>query len=690
MKKGIFFALGFLMHVTTMQIYTEQLLTITQEHQKQLDGIRAKSLSIGGQTEIINKLFTEKLFSAKGDSILDIKSLEEIDLYGKPQVATKLFGTVQTLIGQSARYDVITHPTVDQQTLIERQAAINKLAASPALLLKCQYLLKTVNTHLQDLLSLWEPKNEIVEKAIQQLYFSSGYLEWLNKSPAALEAKRQVSHIYSSLGFIHPLTILNMGDIISKYLYMLYLNKNWDTLAPEYINNLANAGITEKPKVPNIKNFLANFPIEVVKVSAHNFKRTHNPFRSKNSKLADLTLGDQIALYKQTNAVQRIGLILAWLATGYFDYVWILKSKAAYQEMVFRENISDAIHKKMSSIAQLISAFRELTNTCIRHPELGKAITTFNGLNDLFTSPEMLSAEMKELMALFDTSTLQEGSQVLSIRGRALAAYKLIDIVKDQFTDALRAIGELDMYTALALKVKNNQLCSATFISNRTPTIKATGLYNPLVKSANAVGQDLLLGSDHGVSNVLLTGPNGCGKSTIMKSVLYSLLSALTFKMAFAKGFELTPIDKIITYFEAKDNIEEGVSTFMAESARLESIEKTVLSLPPSKLVISFVDEGLKGTIEQEGSRLLYKFYDTLSTFSNSMFIGATHFELPTQLEKNTNGSVTNYYLEILETRTGLFKRTYKLLKGRTPWWFENIDLEKRTRFIEWIKQQKN
>ncbi len=275
------------------------------------------------------------------------------------------------------------------------------------------------------------------------------------------------------------------------------------------------------------------------------------------------------------------------------------------------------------------------------------------------------SAQFIKLLGMLDTNTFKGNPSSFSITGRILAAHKLMTIVKDELTATLNAIAELDTYVALAKLYKNqDDTASYSFVEFRksnSPYLQATNFWNPFINPTSVVTNTIELGH-HNVQNVILTGPNTGGKSTVIKALLINILFAQTFGMAAAEQFVMTPFKKINCYLNITDNIAAGVSSFKAEVLRAKELITTFKTLPSHDFCFTIMDEAFNSTSPQEGEYVAYKFAEKLGNFNNGMTIIATHYPKLIDLEQEKSDTYKNYHVEVIREEDGSLNRTFKLL----------------------------
>lgn len=113
---------------------------------------------------------------------------------------------------------------------------------------------------------------------------------------------------------------------------------------------------------------------------------------------------------------------------------------------------------------------------------------------------------------------------------------------------------------------------------------------HPLIKPASRVSNDF---SHSGKGSLgLVTGSNMSGKSTFLRTIGVNLVLAQLGAPVCAKKFE-TSLVRVFTSMRTQDNLEESVSSFYAELARLK---KLLDLLDEEEPVFYMLDEILKGT----------------------------------------------------------------------------------------------
>jgi hypothetical protein len=163
--------------------------------------------------------------------------------------------------------------------------------------------------------------------------------------------------------------------------------------------------------------------------------------------------------------------------------------------------------------------------------------------------------------------------------------------------------GELDMYVALALQ---KRVC----FPRRGSHVTLTDLYHPGT-GARRVLNSIVMGSGDGSKsqNILLTGPNRGGKSTLLKSIGAAILMSQTVGVVFARRATLPVFGAIITALQPADKLGK-LSLFEAEIEFAKGVKELVR--PGGPVTFLMMDEIFHGTNAHDGVEASQVFLDDL------------------------------------------------------------------------------
>ena len=181
-----------------------------------------------------------------------------------------------------------------------------------------------------------------------------------------------------------------------------------------------------------------------------------------------------------------------------------------------------------------------------------------------------------------------------------------------------------------------------------------------LIQGERYVPNSIRLDSvDH--QQLLITGPNMAGKSTVLRQVALTVLMAQMGSFVPAKKASICLTDRIFTRVGALDNLSSGQSTFMVE---MEETANIVNNATPKSLVI--LDEIGRGTSTYDGMSIAWAvaeyLHDLKGVGVKTLF--ATHYHELIRLEQ-TKPRIKNYHIAVKEFDDNIiFLR--RLVKGGT------------------------
>lgn len=280
--------------------------------------------------------------------------------------------------------------------------------------------------------------------------------------------------------------------------------------------------------------------------------------------------------------------------------------------------------------------------------------------------------EFKKVLKSLNRGTFNYKLSRSAYRGRVALTYQQMKSpeVKAEFAQMLSAVGEIDACVAVAKKMVASQSSEtpwsfATFVHEETPRIKAQGLFNPFITAENSVTNDVELGGKNGMRMVVMSGPNTGGKSTLMKSLMYTALLAQTFGVVPARACELTPFSRLDCYLNIADDTAAGNSGFKAAVLRAKAVLESIDQQGMDQFAFLILDELFSGTSPEQVEQLTSEFVKRLSSFPNCIAMNATHYQKVLSLEKETKGICANYRMGAVVNEDGSVKRyTYRFERG--------------------------
>ena len=150
-------------------------------------------------------------------------------------------------------------------------------------------------------------------------------------------------------------------------------------------------------------------------------------------------------------------------------------------------------------------------------------------------------------------------------------------------------LSELDAWIAMAEVVEEEGLVFPEVVESSEFILEGEGVFHPFLE--NPVRNPVKVGD--GKTVVFLTGPNMAGKTTYLKAVALSAFLAHLGMGVPAQRLRLSPLTGIYSSLSPEENLQEGLSYFMAEVRRVREIAEAVASRQKNLVVI---DEVFLGT----------------------------------------------------------------------------------------------
>jgi hypothetical protein len=161
--------------------------------------------------------------------------------------------------------------------------------------------------------------------------------------------------------------------------------------------------------------------------------------------------------------------------------------------------------------------------------------------------------------------------------------------------------------------------------------------------------------------NIVITGPNASGKTTILKSSLINIILTQQFGCGFYDSATITPYDNLHCYLNIPDTSGRD-SLFQAEARRCKDIIDSI-SINKDATHVCIFDELYSGTNPDEAEKSATSFMMYLNKYKNVSSMLTTHFvKVCVKLEKNR--CIQNYKMITETTGDNRLKYKYKMEKG--------------------------
>ncbi len=546
------------------------------------------------------------------EMVLDAMTWEDLNLFcGKQARGNYLAHAIDcthTELGSVTLLAMLAKPSVDITILKQRQAIIDFFLKHDDIRIQLQELLDELAKNESIMLSLW--CQDPIKQAAQRGYFKAPLLKVLNNNEHMLE--------------------LN------------HLRQHWQRAT--WI--CANAAATVLLPVFGF-SLLSNIPL---------------PSRIK-SLAQDCGSEPLFAFLNQLIQDQRVQGITKIVSGVYCASA----AKESFDWEMEHVVLERCVQTKLIAIARYCAGIKKISALLKQHNVLCALFPALEKIEHVTEDSLEQPASIRTLFALFDTATFKGDASILSHMGRVFRAYALMYESKKYFERILPILGELDVYLAMAELYKKFEqekvaYSFAQYVDGPTPLIALVDFWNPLVDPDNVVTNTITLGGDQR-SNIVITGPNAGGKSTILKAIAMNLILAQTFGIAPARNVTITPFDKIITYLNITDDIAAGQSLFKAEVVRAHEVLKTITALKPGQVSFTAMDEIFNGTTPIEGQAAAFSVAKHLGMLDHNICAIATHFARVTELEEKTT-TFANYKVSVNRHDDGSISYPFLLQPG--------------------------
>lgn len=319
-------------------------------------------------------------------------------------------------------------------------------------------------------------------------------------------------------------------------------------------------------------------------------------------------------------------------------------------------------HENLCGTSKLINSIEEISASLSNTPL--KEFSTDNK-NEKFAKlcKELSSTIFKDKGCFID---FKKGGMLH--HGKVLATAKLLSNDWTCMLNSLEKIGIIDTYCTIARVFKEkankkNKFCFVDYLQTKSrPIIRLKNCWNPMARKNpntaqdprkidldSVVSFDINLGEMGDAHHLMLTGPNASGKSTFMRSILYSTVLAQTFGIAFANQMQMTPFAFIDSFYDAaQDNSNSGDSSHKSQIKKLTNLI-AVIDKFKNKPILFMGDEICGTTNDKDASSTAIGIGKYIADkIPNSIFALSSHHEKATLIERETANEFRNYKIEAI------------------------------------------
>lgn len=283
-------------------------------------------------------------------------------------------------------------------------------------------------------------------------------------------------------------------------------------------------------------------------------------------------------------------------------------------------------------------------------------LTTQKEFNGIVHDKKQTLIEFKNKLAIVSEYKFTNFTKVFEIGHILKTFYELYDnkVYNDAFMYSFGFNGYIDLLEGVIVNIEEKKVNFCEFISENKKTVFKNNYYACL-KDVNPVKNTVKLSK-----NLIITGPNASGKTTILKSTLINIIFSQHFGCGFYDSAKINPFHHIHCYLNIPDTSGRD-SLFQAEARRCKEILDIVEKNKNDNHFCVF-DEIYSGTNPDEAIVSAVSFMEYLIKNKNVSCLLTTHFiKVCKKLKKNK--TILNLYMDTTKTNNKIHY-TYSMKEG--------------------------
>lgn len=596
--------------------------------------------------------FEKELLGENPLEYTEIKNLELV--YGQGQTSGNLFSVLSSLIpthtmsGKVQLMNYLIHPSIDAAELQQRQDVIKFFMNNTEQTSIFDFYLEKIKKVQNSPIEFIAKNHPIISQVEDKLVYSQKPLinRLINASPLLYNA----STILPAIGYTLSVPIAVFGLTVSLVKLYLESKKN---IVNFVLQDLGRKTELTKEEIVNdyleqMKSLSKEQRFSLLFEARQEYVRRHGDVSTSQTLLVmigEMPLTEQEKLLKGENVSHAIEFTKDLMKTIHTDsdgkstknmalFIGTPPLFLGFRQFSLIQLIASKaqqIQNYLIDVAEFVYQCEQITEVIEKIPELQHS--SFGVQFIEFKNNENL----KRLKSLLRRATFQDSASAFCNWGNVFVTFKEMEKQKEHFVPLIKAVGELDMYCGLAhlMGVHSNnkgqvQFCFAEYVQNDTPIIHANDFWNPFVlthKDMQDIVANTLTFDVAGAQSGIFTGPNTCGKTTVIVAIMLNAILAQSFGIAAAKRFVLTPFGKFSATLTVTTDGAIGDSRFKSEVREAQKILKRVEEAQSNGLfVLTIQDEIFTGTNQRDGEVAAYNFLKKLGDFKNNITLLATHY----------------------------------------------------------------
>lgn len=271
-------------------------------------------------------------------------------------------------------------------------------------------------------------------------------------------------------------------------------------------------------------------------------------------------------------------------------------------------------------------------NSMENYLEYSRNLSTHNDFNIIVTEKLNVLKQMQKKIHNITDYNMFNFSKIKEIGYVFKCFYELHTdkIFDDTIMYSLGFNAYMDCLKGLQNNILERKINYALFIDDSKKSVLENSYYANL-KISNPIKNTIKF-----KKNMIITGPNASGKTTILKSTLINILLSQQFGCGFYDSAKIKPFNHIHCYLNIPDTSGRD-SLFQAEARRCKEILDAI-SLNKNDTHLCAFDELYSGTNPEEAEQSATSFMKYITKYKNVSCILTTHFiKVCKKLEKSKN-----------------------------------------------------
>ena len=386
------------------------------------------------------------------------------------------------------------------------------------------------------------------------------------------------------------------------------------------------------------------------------------PFFIIKFKGLDLTVNEYIEVLKVLAQSHAIGkLFTQFNDVSLNEKIYLVISAAFYFFSIYQNvtvclkfhNNMIKIHKHFDEISNYIDyTIKSMDNYLIYSSDL----TTQNVFNNVLREKKQILENLKKKFAFITEYNVTSVKKIQEIGHILKYFYELHDdlVYNEVIMYSLGFNGYVDCIEGLQKNIEERKINYSAFVKSKGKAHFKNNYYGPL-KDENPIKNTIKF-----KKNIIVTGPNASGKTTILKSTLINIILTQQFGCGFYDSAQINPFKYIHCYLNIPDTSGRD-SLFQAEARRCKDILDLIKTNEDETHFCGF-DELYSGTNPDEAVTSSTAFMNYIIKNPNVHCILTTHFiKVCKKLQKNKN--IINCHMETEKKDDRLIYK-YKLVDG--------------------------